>query len=323
MSNKLSKPALNLLELLAGGCFHSGEQLGKQLGLSRASVSQHIAKLRAVGIVIHSVTGKGYQLANNQQLLDRARLAAGLPNNKINYFTQIDSTNRYLLDRLGQLEKGELCLAEMQTAGRGRRGRVWQSPLASQIIFSLYWPLAGGMQQASGLSLVVGIALVEALKQQGILDLQLKWPNDLYYQGQKLGGILVEMNGQAQGSCHLIIGVGINVCIEKAIMTDVEQLWTDLSCVVGHSLDRTQLTSELICSLNEHLRQFEVNGMAPFCKRWLEWDLYLNKEVSLISGQKVIKGIACGIDHSGALLLQTEAGIKAYNAGELSLRAVK
>jgi len=318
---QLSKSALLILERLADGRFHSGEKLGQSLGVSRAAVSLNIAKLRSAGIVLHSVTGKGYQLANSQHLLNPDSLQSALPNNSVNYFTQIDSTNRYLLDRLGQLSKGELCLAEMQTAGRGRRGRVWQSPLASQIIFSIYWPLPGGMQQASGLSLVVGIALVEALTEQGLKDLQLKWPNDLYHQGKKLGGILIEMNGQAQGICHLIIGVGINVSVDKQMMAGVEQLWTDLSRSVDGPLDRTALTIALIQSLNTYLDEFEGSGMAEFCRRWSKWDMFKDKSVQLHIGQRIVKGIARGIDGQGAILLEADNGIIAYNGGEISLRS--
>lgn len=317
---QLSQSALRLLEQLSDARFHSGEALGQDLGISRAAISQHIAKLRKAGIVIHSVTGKGYQLAKHQQLLQQERLEKSLPN-KLHYHSQLDSTNRYLLDRLGELSKGELCFAEMQTAGRGRRGRVWQSPLASQIIFSVYWPLSGGMQQASGLSLVVGIAMVEALSELGLQGLQLKWPNDIYHQGKKLGGILVEMNGQAQGTCHLIIGVGINVSMNVEMMAEVEQLWTDINSFSHEPIDRTTLSIALISSLNRALEQFEKEGMQGFYRKWAKWDLFLDKEVELHFAQRLIKGIGRGIDEQGALLLEQEGKLKAFNGGEISLRA--
>ena len=146
-------------------------------------------------------------------LYDEGRLQAEAPMAPVHCFPVIDSTNQYLLERVNTLSSGESCLAECQTAGRGRRGKPWVSPFGCQLILSMYWRLEQGMAAAMGLSLAVGVAVVEALESLGYPGVALKWPNDLYYQGRKLAGILVEMSGSAGASCHLVIGVGLNLAM--------------------------------------------------------------------------------------------------------------
>ena len=189
-----------LITLLSDGQFHSGEQLGEQLGISRAAVSKHMAALKELGLDLFSLTGKGYRLAVPMALYDEAQLQALAPMAPVHCFPVIDSTNQYLLERVNQLSSGESCLAECQTAGRGRRGKPWVSPFGCQLILSMYWRLEQGMAAAMGLSLAVGVAVVQALESLGYPGVELKWPNDLYYQGRKLAGILVEMSGSAGAS---------------------------------------------------------------------------------------------------------------------------
>lgn len=202
-----------LITLLSDGQFHSGEQLGEQLGISRAAVSKHMAALKELGLDLFSLTGKGYRLAVPMALYDEAQLQALAPMAPVHCFPVIDSTNQYLLEQVNQLSSGESCLAECQTAGRGRRGKPWVSPFGCQLILSMYWRLEQGMAAAMGLSLAVGVAVVQALESLGYPGVELKWPNDLYYQGRKLAGILVEMSGSAGASCHLVIGVGLNLAM--------------------------------------------------------------------------------------------------------------
>ncbi|MGL5974056.1 MAG: biotin--[acetyl-CoA-carboxylase] ligase, partial [Aeromonas sobria] len=189
-----------LITLLSDGQFHSGEQLGEQLGISRAAVSKHMAALKELGLDLFSLTGKGYRLAVPMALYEQGTLQALAPMAPVHCFPVIDSTNQYLLERVSRLQSGESCLAECQTAGRGRRGKPWVSPFGCQLILSMYWRLEQGMAAAMGLSLAVGVAVVQALESLGYQGVELKWPNDLYYQGRKLAGILVEMSGSAGAS---------------------------------------------------------------------------------------------------------------------------
>ena len=169
-----------LLAVLADGAFHSGEQIGAELGISRAAISQQIKSLRLLGLEIFSITGKGYRLNTPLDLLNTEilqHLTAGAP---IHTCAVIDSTNQYMMAQLDRWQKGECLLAETQTAGRGRRGRHWHSPFGSQFIMSMYWRLDDGPSAAMGLSLAIGVAVVQALESAGYRDLSLKWPNDIY-----------------------------------------------------------------------------------------------------------------------------------------------
>ncbi len=310
-----------LLRLLADGEFHSGEQIGRQLSITRAAISQQIKGLKALGLDIFSVTGKGHALAQPLELLDAAVLqhdAGGAP---IHCVALIDSTNQYMMSRLVDWQKGECLLTEYQTAGRGRRGRQWISPFGSQLMMSLYWRLEEGMAAAMGLSLVVGVALVETLQSFGYHEVGLKWPNDVYAQGAKLAGILVEMSATSGGSCHVVIGVGLNLQMPLQPVHGINQPWTALSAICAESVPRNRLGAEFIRRLRLALQEFEAGGMAPFLARWNHLDVYRDRPVRLLLGEQEIRGVARGIDEQGGLVLETESGLQTYVGGEISLRA--
>ena len=243
-----------LITLLSDGQFHSGEQLGEQLGISRAAVSKHMAALKELGLDLFSLTGKGYRLAVPMALYDQVQLQALAPMAPVHCFSVIDSTNQYLFERVNQLSAGESCLAECQTAGRGRRGKPWVSPFGCQLILSMYWRLEQGMAAAMGLSLAVGVAVVEALESLGYPGVELKWPNDLYYQGRKLAGILVEMSGSAGASCHLVIGIGLNLAMPSQQGEKIDQAWSELRQVQPELVDRNQLAACVLLHLQAACR---------------------------------------------------------------------
>ncbi|MGO1298880.1 MAG: bifunctional biotin--[acetyl-CoA-carboxylase] ligase/biotin operon repressor BirA [Vibrio sp.] len=311
---------LTVLKTLSDGSFHSGESLGGSLGISRAAVSKHIQGIQQWGIDIFRVQGKGYQLAQPLCMLDVARIQPHV-SNSIELHPIIDSTNQYLLERTELLDSGTVCLAEYQAQGRGRRGRKWVSPFGANLYISMYWRLDAGMAAAMGLSLVVGVAIVEALEQLGVEGVKLKWPNDVYYHDKKLAGILVEMSGQTGGAANIVIGMGMNIA-----MTDrdkqVDQPWTTLHDVMAdeHKIDRNQLALAVIQAWDSALRDYEQVGMRDFVKRWNRVDNFLDRPVKLIIGQKIVTGISRGIDDHGGVLLETEQGLEAYIGGEISLR---
>lgn len=310
-----------LLRLLADGEFHSGEQIGRQLVISRAAVSQQIKGLKALGLDIFSVTGKGHALAQPLELLDAAalqQLAGGAP---IHCVAMIDSTNQYMMSRLGDWQKGECLLTEYQTAGRGRRGRQWVSPFGSQLMMSLYWRLEEGMAAAMGLSLVVGVALVETLQSFGYHEVGLKWPNDVYAQGAKLAGILVEMSATSGGSCHVVIGVGLNLNMPLQPLPAITQPWTALSTISSAPVARNRFSGEFIRRLRAALLEFEQGGLTPFLGRWNQMDIYRDRPVRLLLGEQEIRGVARGINGQGGLLLETGSGLQTFVGGEISLRA--
>ncbi|GAA3550865.1 bifunctional biotin--[acetyl-CoA-carboxylase] ligase/biotin operon repressor BirA [Zobellella aerophila] len=308
-----------LLKQLADGQFHSGEQLGERLAISRAAVSKHIQALKALGLDIYSVSGRGYRLAVPLQLLDPDRLAQALVPAQVEVVPVIGSTNQYWLESIVRLSKGDVCLAECQTAGRGRRGRTWISPFGGQLIMSMYWRMDQGMAAAMGLSLVVGIAVVEALEAEGFAGVQLKWPNDLYLNGRKLAGILVEMSGTAGGPCHLVIGMGLNLVLPREQQQRIDQPWAELT-ELAPVTDRNRLVVTLVRYLQDYLSRFEANGIASFREPWNRLDYFNGKPVRVLMGEQEIHGIARGIDEQGGLRLETTAGVRSFLGGEISLR---
>ncbi|OAN16360.1 biotin--[acetyl-CoA-carboxylase] synthetase [Photobacterium jeanii] len=311
---------LALIQQLSDGTFHSGEVLGELLGISRAAISKHIKTLQTWGLDIYRVQGKGYCLAEKLELLDCDKILAQVKCPHLSLIPVIDSTNQHLLDRVGQLPSGAVCLAEYQQAGRGRRGRQWLSPFGSNLYLSMYWRLDAGMAAAMGLSLVVGIAIADTLTALGAQDIKLKWPNDLYFQDKKLAGILTEMTGQAGDAAHLVIGMGLNIAMPTKEGSEIDQAWTNLADACDTLPSRNVLAATLVERLHTTLTEYEVCGLEGFITRWNEYDNFLNRPVKLLIGERVVEGIARGIDKQGGLLLETEQGITPYIGGEISLR---
>lgn len=310
---------LHILKTLSDGEFHSGEVLGQSLGISRAAIAKHVKGLNDWGVDLYRIQGRGYQLAQPLQLLNESKLVDSITT-PVELISVIDSTNQYLLERVNESEKGRVCLAEYQAKGRGRRGRQWISPFGTNLYLSMYWRLDAGMAAAMGLSLVVGIAAVEAIESMGIEGVKLKWPNDIYYQDKKLAGILVEMSGQAGGAAHLVIGMGLNIGMPD-LQPDIDQPWTTLNQVSdGLVIDRTQLAIHFIEHWKAALEEYEMTGLAGFVERWNRLDNFLGRPVKLLMGPREVHGVVQGIDHQGGVILKTESGLETYIGGEISLR---
>lgn len=312
---------LHLISILADGEFHSGEQLGTVMGMSRAAINKHIQTVRDWGVDIFTVSGKGYSLPHPIQLLDEATIISMLPAGRVSVLPVIDSTNQYLLDRISELSSGDACVAEYQQAGRGRRGRKWFSPFGSNLYLSMYWKLDQGPAAAMGLSLVIGIVMAEVLQRLGAEDVRVKWPNDLYLKDRKLAGILVELTGKTGDAAQLVIGAGINLKMREPVADTINQGWINLQ-EAGVNIDRNELTATLLKELRAALLHFEKEGLAPFIIRWRGLDNFLDRPVKLLIGDQEIHGIERGIDQQGALLLEQEGIIKPYIGGEISLRGV-
>jgi len=310
---------LKLLSKLSDGSFHSGESLGEDLGMSRAAISKHIKGIQEWGVDIFRVQGKGYQLSQPLIMLDETLIQSKV-SNPVELHPVIGSTNQYLIDNTANLQSGTVCIAEYQESGRGRRGRHWVSPFGANLYLSMYWRLDAGMAVAMGLSLVVGVAMVEALENMGLEGVKLKWPNDLYYQDRKLAGILVEMSGQAGGAAHLVIGMGMNLAMQDRDSA-IDQPWASLSEVIGTDhIDRNVLAAEFINTLDTALKNYEIYGMQNFVERWNRLDNFIGRKVKLIMGANEVTGIERGSDEQGGFRLETEQGIKSFIGGEISLR---
>ncbi len=316
-----------LIKALAAGHFVSGQLLGKQLEISRTAIAKHIKALSEMGLDIYSVKGKGYKLAYSLNLLDKKKILDLLPHDSktvLEVHSLIDSTNDYLMRRLpNQLNQGQVCLAEFQSAGRGRRGRQWISPFGSQIYLSMYWALEQGLSAAIGLSLVTALAVSDAIKSYCGVQVQLKWPNDIYIDGAKLAGILIDLEGQALEPSHSVIGIGLNLDMPKQASKKIDQKWTDLQSNTTTIIDRNALSAQLISSLTHRLEQHLTHGFTPMLEDWHKQDLYLHKPVKLITGERVTLGISRGINNQGALLLEVNGQIKPIYGGEVSLRGAE
>ncbi|WP_342754437.1 bifunctional biotin--[acetyl-CoA-carboxylase] ligase/biotin operon repressor BirA [Pantoea sp. MBD-2R] len=310
---------LTLIGILADGEFHSGEQLGEQLGMSRAAINKHIQTLKDWGIDVFTVTGKGYSLPLPIQLLNEQTIASHLDHGRLAVIPVIDSTNQYLLERMNELQSGDACVAEYQQAGRGRRGRQWFSPFGSNLYLSMYWRLEQGPLAAMGLSLVIGIVTAEVLQALGASDVRVKWPNDLYLKDRKLAGILVELTGKTGDAAQIVIGTGINLAMNSPDTTVVNQGWINLQ-EAGVTIDRNKLAASLVNKMRESLQLFEREGLAPFIDRWSELDNFINRPVKLLIGDREILGIARGIDQQGGLILEQDGVRKSWVGGEISLR---
>ncbi|OCA55825.1 bifunctional biotin--[acetyl-CoA-carboxylase] ligase/biotin operon repressor BirA [Photorhabdus namnaonensis] len=310
---------LKLIKILSDGDVHSGQQLGQDLGMSRAGINKHIQTIREWGIELETAPGKGYSLMAPMQLLDESTIFQYLPQDRITVLPVIDSTNQYLLERLSDLKSGDACVAEYQYAGRGRRGRKWVSPFGKNLYLSMYWRLEQGPAAAIGLSLVVGIVIAEVLHRFGADGIRVKWPNDLYLDDKKLAGILVELIGKTGDAAQVVIGAGINISMDHKDEESINQQWTNL-LQAGIEIDRNKLAVEIILDLRKALIQFESEGLSSFVSRWFELDNFMNRPVKLIIGSQEVYGIARGINQQGALLLDQNGVITPYIGGEISLR---
>lgn len=313
---------LTLISILSDGEFHSGEQLGERLGMSRAAINKHIQTLRDWGVDVFTVPGKGYSLPEPIQLLNEDLIRSSISEGAVTVLPVIDSTNQYLLDRLASLRSGDACVAEYQQAGRGRRGRKWFSPFGANLYLSMYWRLEQGPAAAIGLSLVIGIVMAEVLQSLGADKVRVKWPNDLYLLDRKLAGILVELTGKTGDAAQIVIGAGINLAMRRVESDVVNQGWINLQ-EAGIKIDRNTLAVRLIKELRAALVLFEQEGLVPYLQRWEKLDNFIHRPVKLIIGEKEIFGTSRGIDMQGALLLEQDGVIKPWMGGEISLRSAE
>lgn len=321
-----------LIELLAGGEFRSGQWLGDQLSISRAAVWKHIRSLQDVGIEVHAVRGRGYRLTRSFEPLNAELIRRSMSTrtaSRLQHFDLLpvtDSTSDYLKrNRLAPEapRQVQVCIAEWQSAGRGRRGRRWISPYGSNLYLSLSAWVSGASLATGGLSLAVAVALLHALQYCGVPDLGLKWPNDIYFQGRKLAGILLDLSGESGGPHQVIVGIGVNLSMPDTAAREIDQPWSDLS-QTGVKIDRNILAGVIIEKLLEAMDLYDKQGLEAFAQDWQRHDLVSGQVVELQhEHQAVIRGIARGIDAHGALLVERDGVTRGYHAGELSLRTAR
>lgn len=320
-----------ILKMLSDGSFHSGTDLGKKLGITRAAVCKNVHQLTLSGLEVHRVTGRGYKLDSPLTLLDRSRLfklmgeAATPIRDRLHVLDEVDSTNRWLAEQVaadGDIN-GATCVAEAQSGGRGRRGRSWITTPYCNLMLSMAWRFPGGPSLVSGLSLAAGVALLRALEEYGVSGAGLKWPNDILWDNRKLAGLLVDIQGEATGPTRVILGVGINGYISPQDAAHIDQPWIDLQGITGKTTDRNRLAALVVRHQLKMFQLFAARGFAPFREEWEERHLFHGKRVRLIQGEREFTGTAEGIDETGGLIVRHARNRQVFHSGEVSLRPVR
>jgi len=321
-----------LLHALADGRTHSGEELALKFGVTRAAIWKQVAKLADLGLAVEAAPGAGYRLAHGLDLLDVEALRAALEPAvaarlaKLEVFTELDSTNRRLLAAPPSVGSLDVCIAEYQNAGRGRRGRRWQAPLGSGIALSVGWQFAGVPAEPSALTLAVGVAVRRVLDRVAGITIALKWPNDLVFDERKLGGILLEIQAEAHGGAHVVVGVGLNVALPAALLPslcDWPRGAVDLTTALGRAPPpRAVLAAALVNEIAALLADYPAQGFAAYRTEWRSADFLRGRVVRLDEGTGRLFGTALGIDADGALLVETDGGKRRVVAGDVSVRSV-
>jgi len=324
-----------LLRQLADGAFHSGEDLAATVGLTRARVSQLLKEAETAGLALERIRGRGYRLLATPDFLAADLVRAALSENvrknpsipllAIEVVDEIASTSTELLRRAQRKDiHASVLAAEWQTAGRGRRGRKWTAVAGGSLTFSLGWRFEQGAGYLAGLSLAVGVAVIRALEAEGLPGVELKWPNDLIHRHLKVGGILVELNGDALGPSTVVVGVGLNVRMPAAAKRDIEQPVSDLTAVAGRGadpIDRNRLLGRLVAELASAFTAYADSGFPPFAVDWQRRHAYQGKPVRLLLPDGAsVNGTVAGVDSTGALVLADGPRRARFLSGEISLR---
>ncbi|WP_066443604.1 biotin--[acetyl-CoA-carboxylase] ligase [Halomonas chromatireducens] len=320
----------DLIRLLSDGEFHSGEQLGERLGVSRTAVWKQLKKLEALGIPLEAVKGQGYRISGPLELLDGGIIVAGLSRQGRQHLTRLfieetlPSSNLFIRQRFDQgAGHGEVCLVEQQSEGRGRRGRAWTTPWGRALMLSLGWRFDSGVAALEGLSLAVGVVLARVLERHGLAP-RLKWPNDVLLGCDdgglgKLAGILVEISGDTAGPCEVVIGMGINVSLPQDFRKTIEQ---PVAAVhdQAQGLSRNQLAYELLDELLPLLAGYESQGFAAWRDEWNARHAFGGCEIDVLRGGQRLAATAEDVDESGNLWIQRKGRRECLAGGEISVR---
>jgi BirA family biotin operon repressor/biotin-[acetyl-CoA-carboxylase] ligase len=320
-----------LLRLLADGELHSGEHLAAVLAVSRAAVWKQLRQLSAWGIECTAERGHGYRLAQPLDLLDAAVIRQDMPQfatdrlRNLVVHEAIASTSDALL-AVDDLPAGrfDACLAEFQTAGRGRRGRRWLGPFGSGLCLSVNWCFRDAPAALGALSLAAGVAVLRALERQSVVGAGLKWPNDIVHEGRKLGGILIDLRGEAAGPAYVVVGIGLNTRLTGQAFAALraEGIEAVDLAMLGAVPRRSSAAAVLIGELALALEEFDARGFAAFADEWRRADALAGRPVRVLQGRESQEGVARGVDPDGALLLETGGARRRILSGEVSVRPI-
>ncbi len=329
----MSDSAVRLAGLLADGELHSGARLATQLGMTRAAIWKLVAELRDRGIAVEARDRRGYRLAQPVELLDlhalrqAAAASGGVLPDATEILFEIGSTNEFLHAATAPPpDSPRLVFAELQTAGRGRRGRDWLAPFGSGLTFSIGWTFAETPSDLSALSLALGVCVVRALRDCGAPDVQLKWPNDIVHEHAKLGGLLLQMRSEAGGPAYVVAGLGLNLrmpaAARAAIRGPLATPVTDLATACAGRLPaRATVAAGVAASMLRGLHDFAATGFTSFAADWAAFDSLRDAQVTVLRHDGSFDGIARGADRAGALRVERSSGaVERVHAGDVSLR---
>jgi BirA family biotin operon repressor/biotin-[acetyl-CoA-carboxylase] ligase len=320
-----------LLRELSADRFTSGAALATRHGISRSAISDALKDASALGVPIFSLTRRGYRLAEPLALLDiddiRRRIDGVQHRFDLRVVDIIDSTNTALLAQaMSGAPSGTCLVAELQTAGRGRRGRAWHSAVGASLTFSLLWRFESGASSLGGLSLVVGLAVANALRALG-LAAQLKWPNDILFRNQKLGGILIETQGDMLGPTVAVVGIGINVRLPDSMKAAIDQPVTDIaaammeSAVTPPAMNRNALLAAVLTQLVALLDQFQRSGFAPLRDQWRALNAHQGQMVDVHAPNETYTAKLIDVALDGGLMVERNGMAVTLSAAEISVRA--
>lgn len=328
----VARPAL--LELLCDGRLHSGASLAREMGVSRRALAGEIERLRGQGVEINASARRGYCLPHAVELFD-ARLIRGMLGadrqwrlRNLEVLWELDSTNTRLLEFPPPPEgRADVCICEWQHSGRGRRGRRWIAPFGDSIALSLGWAFRDAARANPALSLAAGVAVECALRCQGAQGIRLKWPNDVWFNDRKIGGVLLELRADASGPAHVVIGVGLNLSLTAAARREIERSGVRAAAVADacpRAPSRNRLAGALLDELLGMLEQFQRDGFAAFFDAWMALDALRGRPAQVLTAAgAMVSGTARGVDADGALLLEGEDRMQRFVSGEVSLRLTR
>jgi BirA family biotin operon repressor/biotin-[acetyl-CoA-carboxylase] ligase len=319
-----------VFEQLADRRFHSGEALARALGVSRSAVWKAVATLRDLGVTLNAVRNRGYRLTHGGEPLDPVKIRERLTREAREHAVSIDatwsiaSTNTALLERANpRAGTTEVLLAEYQSAGRGRRGRVWLAPPGGAVCLSMSWTFSAVPQDLAALGLVIGVCALRALREYGVGEVTLKWPNDLLIGERKLAGVLIDLRAESAGPATVVIGIGLNVALGDELRKQIAESGTaatDLASVATAVPARNTLAAALVSACVRGLLEFERSGLKPFIEEWRAADALRGRAVNVSAAEGIARGLARGIDLHGALMVETPQGIRRFVSGDVTVR---
>ena len=314
---------LELLRSRQDGCI-SGEEIASRLGVSRTAVWKHIKELKAAGYQIESRARSGYSLLGTpDRLLPELithNLQTRLLGQSVISFDDIPSTNdEGKRVAAAGADEGTVIVSEMQSTGKGRLERSFFCPRGG-VWFSVILRPDFLPQEAPKCTLLAAVAVARAMREQG-LDAGIKWPNDIYCQGRKLTGILTEMSAEMDRINYVVIGTGINVNIpQSSFPADIMDKAGSMSDMLGHDVDRVAFLQSILQHMEALYVDVLKNGFAGLLDQWRRYSITLGQEINVLGLQEAFAGTAKDIDDDGALLVETENGIRRVLAGDVSIR---